>query len=214
MNMEQTVEATDIDTDSATFPLTQYVSRFEVEPPGAMPHRMTPIACSTGSEKIFDAAKAMSGMKPNWEDQPMMKARFFVRYMSRKYAGYNVAPRPNEIAKYSTRIRMVVASRPVSSSHVTLAKSVSPPGSGHASLISSCTDKSHDTFPRHAASMASATRVRLQKEEAFVEKSVSQLGTYAARSIPTAATERMLSVFSERPSHDSDRVSSADAAHN
>ena len=84
MNMEQTVEATDIDTDSATFPLTQYVSRFDVEPPGAMPHRMTPIACSTGSEKIFDAAKAMSGMKPNWEDQPMMNARFFIRYMSRK----------------------------------------------------------------------------------------------------------------------------------
>ena len=38
------VDATDTEIDRATLPFTQYVSRFEVMPPGAMPHMMTPIA--------------------------------------------------------------------------------------------------------------------------------------------------------------------------
>ena len=48
----------------------------DVEPPGAQPHRMAPIAVSGLSWNAFESAKIMRGMKPNCESIPTANARF------------------------------------------------------------------------------------------------------------------------------------------
>ena len=95
MKSAQSVDAADIAIDSVTFPLTQYVSMFDVEPPGAQPHRIAPIATSGLSLKACESAKIMSGMKPNCDSIPTPNARFLFRQTSRTCSGWVVAPRPN-----------------------------------------------------------------------------------------------------------------------
>ena len=68
MNRQQSPEATDIETERATLPWTQYVSRFEVMPPGAIPlvefhkDQSDPFVLAAGSSGGFGAARGAEAL--------------------------------------------------------------------------------------------------------------------------------------------------------
>ena len=53
-------------------PSSQKQMMFELEPPGQQPIMMTAMACTGSTPKASDRAKAVKGMMPNWQMNPMM----------------------------------------------------------------------------------------------------------------------------------------------
>ena len=62
------------DIERATSPLANFVSTFEVTPPGAAAINITPNANSTGVLKIIIRKYAITGSKTNWQNIPIKKS--------------------------------------------------------------------------------------------------------------------------------------------
>lgn len=90
------VETAVIPTESARSPFAKYVITLDAVPPGQHPTRITPIARSSGSEKILTRIQAIVGIIVNWARQPKRISSGLLRIML-KSAGVRVRPIPNII---------------------------------------------------------------------------------------------------------------------
>ena len=70
MNRQQSPEATDIETERATLPWTQYVSRFEVMPPGAIPHLSSRSSARQCDARAVSVCQWAVGAVGRWRCEP------------------------------------------------------------------------------------------------------------------------------------------------
>ena len=119
MNSAHTVEVADIATESATLPSAQWVSRLEVDPPGAEPTSTTPMATRGAKSNTYAKPNDKNGMSTNCDTAPITKARRLDDHTSLTAPIVIVHPMDSATKQIHTTISTIS----------TLASSSSPPSS-------------------------------------------------------------------------------------